>query len=115
GIEPGEELKALQRRILAQDPSLGVRTDASKASTDGGAEDGSRRGRRRRRRWLVGAIAAAAAVVALTVAAAALSLRHDDARPPPVPVADSVLEIDPGTNQISSVVKVGKGAYGLAA
>jgi DNA-binding SARP family transcriptional activator/DNA-binding beta-propeller fold protein YncE len=112
GIEPGEELQELHKRILAHDPALSpVRSPRRKPPPGVLTEAGQRRGWRGRR-WLVGLAALAIAVAAVAVVAA-ISLDRED--PPPVVLPNSVAKIDPKTNEIVSTVPVGRGAVALAA
>jgi YVTN family beta-propeller protein len=101
GLEPGEELRTLQKQILVQDPELGARPSAP-------AVDRRRPGRRR---WLV--VVLAVLVAAAAAAATAVALHGGEGRPP-VQVADSVVRIDPATNEVSRVVPVGAGPFAVA-
>lgn len=96
GIEPGPELRELERQILAQDPSLAsppARPFLEPAR------------RRRRALGIVMAGATAATVVAGAVAAVLLAR---DGRPPPlVPQPNSVAVIDPASNRIVAWIPVG--------
>jgi YVTN family beta-propeller protein len=91
GIEPGEELRALQRSVLEQDPALAAPPAAATAP-----------GRRKRRVTLV---AAALLVVAGLAAAAAVVLGGEAA---PVAVEpNSLAIIDPESNDVVGTVQVG--------
>ena len=116
GIEPGEDLRRLEQRILRQDTALGVpaKPDARPEPT---VEP-----ERRSRRLLV----AATTLVILAAAAAVLALiRLDDASSgsqasgagaPSVSVPpDSVAMIDPRTNAVLAAVPVGKQPVSIAA
>ena len=99
GIEPGGELKELQRRILAQDPAL----SAGEQPPPAARSDGGHRPVQRRRRALV-ALGVLAVIVAAVVAA--LSLDRDDGGPVAV-VGNSVVKIDPKSNRVVDVIPVG--------
>lgn len=90
GLEPGEELRRLQVRILQQDPELSQSADAPAATAD----------RRRRRPFLLAALAVAVASVAL----AASTLRGGDrAVVPP----NAVAIVDPASNGLVGWIAVG--------
>jgi YVTN family beta-propeller protein len=92
GLEPGPELKALERAVLEQDPTLGAPATAADEEPPGP----------RRRWWLVAPLAA---FVVLAVAAAGVLLLRDDeaiAVPP-----NSLAVVDPESNDVSAVVPVG--------
>jgi DNA-binding SARP family transcriptional activator/streptogramin lyase len=100
GIEPGPELQRLQRAILEQDPALSAEVPRAAAQPGGP---------RRRPRVLV-----AAATVALVggAAVAGLLLARGDGAPTIVP--DSLVRIDPETNEVVEVVPVGSWPEQLA-
>jgi DNA-binding SARP family transcriptional activator/DNA-binding beta-propeller fold protein YncE len=98
GVEPGPELRDLEAAILRQDPAL----DAPPLPADP----------RRPSRRLLAIVGIAAAIVA-SVAVAAVARAHRGS-PPPRVVADSVVKIDPTTNAITSVTKVGRDPDALA-
>jgi YVTN family beta-propeller protein len=104
GIEPGDELKLLQKQILAQDRALSATPPAEPV-----AQPPRRPRRARRYRWAIAALAAAVA----TTAATAMSLGHDGKKAPAI-VTNSVVRIDPATNEITTVVPVGQAPFGLA-
>jgi YVTN family beta-propeller protein len=98
GVEPGPELRALEAAVLAHDPALA-------------APPRMAAGRRPKR----AAVLATSAVVLVGLAAAgvlvARSSSDEDPPPPrggPVPVANSVVRIDPRTNRVAQVVRVGR-------
>jgi DNA-binding SARP family transcriptional activator/DNA-binding beta-propeller fold protein YncE len=98
GVEPGPELRGLEAAMLRHDPSLEVAPHARTAKPP-----------RRRRRLL--AAGAAAAIAAAAVAAGLVLGLHTDAKAshiPPRVVPDSVVKIDPRTNKIVQVTKVGR-------
>jgi DNA-binding SARP family transcriptional activator/DNA-binding beta-propeller fold protein YncE len=108
GIEPGEELRELHKRILAHDPELSAIQPRGKSPSPARSEADQPR-RRRGRRRLVGL---AVLVVVAAAAVAAISFGRDDPRPVVVP--NSVVKIDPKTNEILAVVPVGGGPVALA-
>ena len=105
GLEPGPTLRELEQAILAQDPSLVT-------APLGGA------GGQRRRPIARGVVAVAVAGVAAAVVAAAAFVAGNDAPSAaptsPSAVANSLVEIDPATNQIVSVTPVGRGPGSIA-
>ena len=107
GLEPGPRLRELQQAILRQDPEL-VTAPLPAAS----AQPGSRR-----RRRPIAAVALAAAA-ALAVAGVILATRDDP--PSAAPVAaprvlpNSLVEIDPATNAVVSVSRVGRDPESIA-
>jgi YVTN family beta-propeller protein len=95
GLEPGPELKQLERAMLEQDPSL----DSPGAPPQEAAEADRPRGRRR---WLW---ATAAVVLGAVVAGGALLLNRD---PEPITAPpNSIAVIDPATNKVDGVVPAG--------
>jgi DNA-binding beta-propeller fold protein YncE len=100
GLEPSEELQALQRKILAHDPSLDApsRVDAPKSA---GAHS-PRRGRRLRRPLA----AAVGGLAILGGAAAAIVLTREPTAAIVVP-PNSVARIDASGNRIESYAGVG--------
>lgn len=105
GLEPGRALQQLEQRILNQDPALDLapmsrppRESISRPS---------------RRRWLV--VSAATGAVTAAVALLVLSLRpggSDEAASQVLP--NSLVEIDPDTNQVVSSTRVGRGPERIA-
>ena len=98
GLEPGPELKALERAVLEQDPSLGV-PRAEPAPTPP-----SPAARVKRRPWIVAPIALMGAV--LVVVVAFFVFEGDDAPRVVVP-PNSVAVIDPATNDVVQAIQVG--------
>lgn len=97
GLEPGEELKELQRAILAHDPALDL--PAEKESPPG-SEPVSGRGNRRLVIGIVVAVVAGAA-------AAAIELATRGGGPLTV-VPNSVALVDPRTNRVRADIPVGQ-------
>jgi YVTN family beta-propeller protein len=97
GIEPGPPLRELQRAILAQDPALDSTRDRLTA-----ARIGLRTPRRRGGR-LIAAGAGVLLGAAIAAAAVALSASSGGSRVEP----NSVVAIDPQTNNLADVVPVG--------
>jgi DNA-binding SARP family transcriptional activator/ABC-type branched-subunit amino acid transport system substrate-binding protein len=89
GLEPGPDLRALQKQILEQDRSLG------------GPRGPVRRLARRRGRWV-----AAGGIVAIAAAATLLALRDNDA--PLASDAGSVEVFDAGSGKLVSEVAAGR-------
>ena len=95
-------LKDLDRPArLFQAVAPGLRRDFPAPRTGLAAE-------RRRRRWLV---AAATIVVLIAAGAGAYLLLHEDA--PPQLAANTLVRIDPKTNEIADVIPVGRGPAGV--
>ena len=92
GLEPSEALRQLEQAILNHDESLGPPPRLPPAP-----------GRARRRRVLLAAVAGSVVLAAALLAAALLD--RDEAVSV---VPDSLVKIDPATNQIVDVVPVGK-------
>jgi YVTN family beta-propeller protein len=106
GLQPGQELRALEAAILRQDDSLVLAAplqpsspgDAEPVVADRGVQAAPRWRRRR-----VGL--AAAGVVAVVGVAVALAFRTED--PPLVVPPNSVAVIDAGSNRVRDVISVG--------
>jgi YVTN family beta-propeller protein len=94
GLEPGPELKALERSMLEQDPAL----VPPPAAPPGPPARDEHPPRRRRRLWALLAFGVAASAVA----AAALLLDRDPA--PMTAPPNSVAVVDPETNRVEAVV-----------
>jgi len=94
GLEPSVALKQLEQAILTQDPSLGPPPKLPPAPL-----------RSRRRRLMLVAAAAVLLAVGTAVLAAVLVSRDDTA---PVVVPNSLVKIDPETNEIVDVIPVGE-------
>jgi YVTN family beta-propeller protein len=99
GLEPGPELKELERAILAQDPSLQAPPRASAVA---------RRVQRGGALIMLGAVALLAACVLVAVRLSASG--GDVLRVTP----NSVAVIDPGTNRVVAQVSVGVAPEGIA-
>jgi YVTN family beta-propeller protein len=141
GLEPSEKLQQLERAILRHDPSLdlavtsgpahpparaavapAVTTGAEAlgvgvseeelASAEPAAPGAERPHRRRRRARLLAGIAVLA--LALVAALAILALTREDETTPTV-VPNSIVKIDPTTNEVVEVVRVGRDPVFLAA
>src|SRR4051812_14290871 len=106
GVEPGPELRALERAILEQDPAIAGPARARPASVD--------RPRRPRRPLVAGALVLVAAGVAV---AALLLVSRDDHRQPvhaPVP-GDSLAVVDARTGTLVDAVPAGRAPSAVAA
>jgi DNA-binding SARP family transcriptional activator/streptogramin lyase len=105
GLEPGESLRELERRILRQDPAL--------LATPAAAPHAPPSRRRRPRKVVVLAFALVAAA-ALATAVSEISFGHDS--PAVVPIqANRLLELDPSTNRIVGSIPIARDAAALAA
>jgi YVTN family beta-propeller protein len=94
GLEPGPELKALERAVLGQDPALGApETPLQPAAAEL---------RPRSTWWKAGVVFA---LVAVTAVVAAVFLSRDEA--PITAPPNSLAVIDPETNDVTGVVPVG--------
>jgi YVTN family beta-propeller protein len=98
GIEPGEELRGLERAVLDQDPALAAPMTRPSAA------------RIRRSRLRI----AAGALLALAGAVAALLLLRDESAPL-VAEPNSVAVIDPASNEVVATVPVGLQPASIAA
>jgi ABC-type transport system substrate-binding protein/DNA-binding SARP family transcriptional activator/streptogramin lyase len=107
GVEPGPELRGLERAILTQDPALdlapAVRTDAATASAPQAHRRWTRRGGATA--LLLAGVVGALIIVGHSGSAHALA-RID---------ASSAGAIDPGTNRLVDQVRVGAGPGRIAA
>jgi YVTN family beta-propeller protein len=97
GMEPGAPLRALERAILTQEPSLAAPQRIAHTET---ASEPARRGRRQ----LVAVLVAMLAVVA---AALALALGRGGPVAGAVATPNSVAVIDPASNRVVGVIAVG--------
>ena len=93
GLQPSTQLQELERRMLNQDPALAQ----GRASMAIGSS------RRHRRRFLL----AGAALVGVAALALGLVLTGRDAKSTVV-VPDSLVKIDPKTNRVVDVIRVGR-------
>jgi streptogramin lyase len=93
GLQPSPQLQELERRMLTQDPALapGRRSMAIRSS------------QHRRRRFLL----AGSALVGLAALALGLVLTSGDPKSPVV-IPDSLVKIDPKTNKVVDVIRVGR-------
>ncbi len=113
GIEPSETLRLLERAVLTHDPSLEapptVPTEEKRAEML--APAGPSAGRRFRPRWL--AILGGVGLLAAGALAAALILvtRGESA---PVVVPNSLVKLDPRTNKVVAVIRVGRNPTAVA-
>ncbi len=114
GLEPSEELRALERRVLQDDPSLHAPATAAppraSAPAAPAANAGQHRARQPRRRLMV-----AAAVTAFAIAAALFT--RDSAAPVAVfrPQANSLVRVDPVHGVVEGAVPVGPTPVAVAA
>jgi ribosomal protein S7 len=97
GLEPGTPLRTLEQAILNQDPAL-----EAPATAVTRAEPSAPR-LRPSRRTLLGIVAV---FVAAAVAASAVILTRSDK--PPTVVPNSLVKIDPRTNEVIDVIGVGR-------
>ena len=118
GVEPGEQLRSLERAVLAQDPALDAPLAANAASREGppSAEqpDGARPppARRLRAAPAVGALLTVALL--LTAAVALIALGRDGGVAPLTDDSHAVVVIDPATNEVTDAVPVGASPGPLA-
>jgi YVTN family beta-propeller protein len=96
GVEPGPELRALQRRILEHDPALGAVPKQPPRSSEPAPF------RRRRRLLVLGSVL----IVAVAIMLAVILIREDDSGSVVVS-PNSVAVIDPTTDEIVGAVPVG--------
>src|SRR5262245_1574501 len=111
GLEPGDELRALERQILAHDDALAVPTVVQRSPEDVDPPHGPRA--RARRRW-----ALAVAVVAVLLAAAAgalVTVTRGSTGAPIVAQPSSVAVIDPASNRVVAAIAVGERPTQIAA
>jgi DNA-binding SARP family transcriptional activator/streptogramin lyase len=93
GLQPGPQLQELERRMLNQDPALAPARPSGTIPSP-----------RRDRRWFILAGATLVGVAALVLG---LDLTGGVARSPVV-VPDSLVKIDPKTNKVVDVIRVGR-------
>jgi DNA-binding SARP family transcriptional activator/streptogramin lyase len=110
GLEPGDDLKELERRILNQDPALKPKP----AEPVGGPAPETQRPSDRRQRRRLHVLVLAVVILAAAAAAAAFSFDHGGAHAV-VPVANSIIRIDPKTNRVVEDVHVGRDPSGIVA
>ena len=118
GVEPGEELRALQRAILAQDPALDLPLPATAAPEAGAPATKPAKAtvaHERRRGWLAPGLLLLGfcGVAAITLL---LLVGRDDSSGKPALTDDShaVAVIDPGTNEVDEALQVGTRPGSLA-
>jgi DNA-binding SARP family transcriptional activator/streptogramin lyase len=93
GLQPGTQLQELERRMLSQDPALAPGRASSTAILSS---------QRHRRRFLL-----AGAALGIAALAFGLVLASGDAKSPQV-VPDSLVKVDPKTNKVVDVIRVGR-------
>jgi YVTN family beta-propeller protein len=120
GVEPGDELRALERAVLAQDPALDRPAAADVAAPEAKAPTAPTAARtappeRRRARSLAPAVMllGACGIVALALV---VLVGHDDSsvKPPLTDDSHAVAVIDPSTNEVDQALSVGTGPASLA-
>ncbi len=102
GVEPGPDLRELEAAVLRQDPAL--------APPPG---RGLGRSTPSRRTTIVAGVVAASALGGAALAIGLLA-RAESSLPPPQVVGDSLVQIDPATNTVVGVTKVGRDPDRLA-
>lgn len=96
GLEPGEPLRQLERQILSHDPALQWAPATSRATARAG-----------RRRWIwTTAVLGAVLVAAVAFAVGLLATRGG--REVPTIVPNSLVKIDPRSNEVTDVIPVGR-------
>lgn len=109
GLEPGADLRELERRILAQDPTLRPETYPQQQPADSSRPAKTSRPRRTSRRRLLGAAAVAVATSAAT--AGVLATRGGGhavvIRP------NSIIRIDASTDKVVDSIPVGRAPSGI--
>ena len=109
GLEPDEELRSLEQRILAHDPTLRPPPPHPPAAAKG------RTGESHRRRLPRPLLLGAALLVAAALLGAALSLASDDPAPPLVVPANSIAVVDPDREIVVAAIPVGRGPESVVA
>ncbi len=110
GLEPRSELRALQQRVLDQDPELDLQMPDRPESRKGGVSAGESSGGRVRRLALAGGTLLLAAAVAATV------LELTGASPPKLRVgANAIAGIDVRTDRVAATASVGVAPGAIAA
>jgi YVTN family beta-propeller protein len=104
GLEPGEELKRLERQILAHDDALAAPAPPEHAAPDDAGVVEAAARPRRRRRWAL-ALAAAAVVLATVVGGVVAATRGSTAEAMVVKPS-SVAVIDPESNRVVAAIPV---------
>src|SRR5262249_22205161 len=97
GLEPGQELRELERRILRQDPTLLPAASPAPAPSSG----------LRRRRWVVGATVAAASIGVAAIVSATVfgGNRHVVAIR-----ANTLLELNPSSDRFVGSIPIARDA-----
>lgn len=96
GLEPGPELRGLEKQILQHDPALGPAARSIPAPATVA----------RRRRKVIGAVC----VLVLAAASVSFVSYHDLGADPPAPISvagDNVAVVDPSANRVVAAVSVG--------
>jgi YVTN family beta-propeller protein len=108
GVEPGEELRELERAVLAQDSALDLPAAAEMSTPEAPPE-------RSRARPLAPALMLLGAC-GIAAIALVLLLGHDDSsgKPPLTDDSHAVAVIDPSTNEVDQALSVGTGPGSLA-
>ncbi len=101
GLEPDEELRSLEQRILAHDPTLRPTPVMPESA---GEHVGGRRRRRLPRAFLAGVALLAAAAMLATL----LALAGDDPPPKLVVPANAIAVVDPEQGAVVAVIPVGR-------
>jgi DNA-binding SARP family transcriptional activator len=107
GLEPGPNLRELERRILRQDPDLlpGPAAVAPPSPV-----------RRRRNTWIVVLATLVVLAAAAGVSAIAFAFDRDPPRPPVIPIrANTLLKLDPATNRVVGAIPIGREAAAIDA
>ena len=105
GLEPSDELRDLERRILAHDPTLAI-PEAPRE------EPSPTRGRRR---WNIATLVSLLILVAAGATVAAVELASGGEASPSVAPSNSVAEIDPQENAVVDHVSLGERPTRVAA
>jgi DNA-binding SARP family transcriptional activator/DNA-binding beta-propeller fold protein YncE len=95
GVEPGPELRELETAVLRHDPALAAPSQPGRRPA-------------RKRRVLIAGIAAAALALAAAAGLFAAVRGPSSSSASRVPVPNSVVKIDPRTNEITQVTRVGR-------
>jgi YVTN family beta-propeller protein len=108
GIEPGPELRELERRVLDQDPSLALAPPAHVPAPEPSGEPQGSRPTGRRRRLLAASGVLVGALVAAGLATFAFGFAGGDAKTPPPIVGNTLVKVDPETDRVTDVIPVGR-------
>jgi len=109
GIEPGPELRELERRVLDHDPSLALAPTAHSVPASRPEDElpVTRPPRWRRGQLFVASGVLAGVVVAVGVAALALGSGGRNGGAPPPIVGNTLVRIDPEADRVTDVIRVG--------